>query len=180
MGDGDTCWRHTPPHDTHELPPDDRRCTALTPRGERCRNWTVAGEDGLCAAHAGIISFKKGHLINWKHGGYVQRVLPHEMAYYLQERAKIEAGDRSVDLELAAMRSVLGRLVACAHPTLIPLADFFDATQAIFWGTRTIATLLSVQQALTSDQDRVLYEITMEMLAAGTLEEDEDGDEAAA
>jgi hypothetical protein len=131
-------------------------------------------ERGLCATHAGATGFKEGNLTQWKHGGYVRRVLPHEIPYYEEERAAFLDGARSLALEIALGRYLLGRIAELSDPDTVSLSDLLDAAALVFRGTDCIASWVATEHMLGSDQEQVIRTIAYEMLAAEAEEADSD------
>lgn len=125
----------------------ERRCTARTLDGKRCRRWAVSVEDGgsagedLCWVHA----FPKAH-------GKITHGFFRQVPDFTEEQqafiAELAREGEPLAAEVLVVRSKLQGLIAYLNRPNLSVAERIRVTELVFWGVRTVSRLLRAQRKL--------------------------------
>ena len=148
------CAVHVPEGDARKIrqrfPEEgERRCTARTLDGKRCRHWAIRGEDGssedLCWLHA----FPKQHP-QIRHGYY--RRIPYFTEALQEFIAELAREGEPLVAEVVVMRLKLQGLLAYLGRPNLSEAERLRVTRLIFRGVTTVMKLLQAQKKLAEDK----------------------------
>jgi hypothetical protein len=125
--------------------PGERRCTATTLPGTRCRHWAQACTDPpLCWLHG-----HPGRHGQLRHGYY--RRTPYLPDTLWATVLQLAAEGEPLAAEIAVMRLKIVALLAYLQRPQLPLRRSLPAYRLVFQALRTVATLLRAQQGLGYD-----------------------------
>ena len=127
------------------MKPGQRRCTAITRRGEPCRRWATRDSDPpLCSVHARG-GMPEGEA-NASPGFYLPALFPEEIDGSLRQRRL------TLDEEIALARVCLLRVAEAlkANGKLTP-EQRIQLAALIFRGASTVARLLRDRQAVSDE-----------------------------
>lgn len=126
------------------------KCTATTATGEPCQAWAVRGSSPpLCSAHAGRnvgAGAPTGNRNARTHGAYSDLIDEGELAQLVAD-----AGDRSLEDELAITRLALRRLTQILNDDEAQPSQIQAIAPLIFTGSRAVARLLRADRALSGE-----------------------------